>query len=129
MFPGSDMRRAIADASEEPDKELVLTLELEGLPPKLMSRMRAEQVYFPPVEWSGTMPMMNWVSTSDEVRWILREPATGRENMDIDWRFAIGDRKNLDRTKTRLFYSLRLRESWLPLRTRNPGNSAGTGRP
>ena len=26
-----------------------------------------------------------------QVRWILRDPATGRENMDIDWRFRRGD--------------------------------------
>ena len=25
------------------------------------------------------------------VRWILREPSTGRENDDIAWRFALGD--------------------------------------
>ena len=37
------------------------------------------------------MPMMNWASTGREVRWILRDPATGRENMYIDWRFARGE--------------------------------------
>jgi suppressor of ftsI len=42
------------------------------------------------VEWSGTMPMMNWASTGRQVRWILRDPETGRENMDIGWRFPRG---------------------------------------
>jgi FtsP/CotA-like multicopper oxidase with cupredoxin domain len=49
--------------------------------------MQLDSIYFPPVEWSGTMPMMNWASTGRQVRWILRDPETGRENMDIDWRF------------------------------------------
>ncbi|HEX5076393.1 MAG TPA: multicopper oxidase domain-containing protein, partial [Gemmatimonadaceae bacterium] len=30
-------------------------------------------------------------ATGDQVRWILRDPATGKENMDIDWSFRRGD--------------------------------------
>ena len=37
------------------------------------------------------MPMMNWLTTGSEVRWILRDPTTGKENMDIDWHFRQGD--------------------------------------
>ena len=36
------------------------------------------------------MPGMNWASTTEEVRWILRDAATGRENMDIEWTFRRG---------------------------------------
>jgi FtsP/CotA-like multicopper oxidase with cupredoxin domain len=43
------------------------------------------------MEWNDGMPMANWLSTSDEVTWVLRDPATGKENMDIDWRFKRGD--------------------------------------
>ena len=35
--------------------------------------------------------MMNWAATASDVRWILRDPRTGAENMDIDWSFAVGD--------------------------------------
>lgn len=73
------------------DHELVLTLALEDLPPAVMQRMRVDRVYFNPVEWGGTMPMMNWVSTSSEVHWILQDPKTSLENMNIDWRFKVGD--------------------------------------
>ncbi|HET7276019.1 MAG TPA: multicopper oxidase family protein [Longimicrobiaceae bacterium] len=73
------------------DHSLVLTVEVDGLPFPIEPMMRADSVYFNPVEWSGTMPMMNWISTGKEVNWILREPATGRENMEIDWRFQVGD--------------------------------------
>ena len=37
------------------------------------------------------MPRMNWVSTADRVRWILRDLDTGLENGAIDWRFRRGD--------------------------------------
>jgi FtsP/CotA-like multicopper oxidase with cupredoxin domain len=74
-----------------PDKALVLTLRTSGLPPVTERLMQLDSIYFAPVEWSGTMPMMNWASTAREVRWILRDPATGRENMDIDWRFRRGE--------------------------------------
>jgi FtsP/CotA-like multicopper oxidase with cupredoxin domain len=37
------------------------------------------------------MPMMNWLSTSEQVEWILRDTDTGAENAEIDWRFEVGD--------------------------------------
>ena len=73
------------------DHELTFTLETSGIPFIVDRLMRFDSAYFHPVEWSGTMPMMNWNSTSQEVRWIIREPATGRENMDIAWAFEVGD--------------------------------------
>jgi FtsP/CotA-like multicopper oxidase with cupredoxin domain len=74
-----------------PDKALALTLRTSGLPPVTERFMQLDSIYFAPVEWSGTMPMMNWASTAREVQWILRDPATGRENMDIAWRFRRGE--------------------------------------
>jgi FtsP/CotA-like multicopper oxidase with cupredoxin domain len=74
-----------------PDKALVLTLRTSGLPPVTERLMQLDSIYFAPVEWSGTMPMMNWASTTREVQWILRDPATGRENMEIDWRLQRGE--------------------------------------
>ena len=73
------------------DHELTLTVEADGIPFIVDRLMRFDSAYFHPVEWSGTMPMMNWNSSSAEVRWIVRDPATGAENMDIDWRFEVGD--------------------------------------
>jgi len=74
-----------------PDHELVLSLEVSDLPAPIEQSMRYDWVYFNPVEWTGTMPMMNWVSTGGEVRWILRDADSGAENMRIDWRFQVGD--------------------------------------
>ena len=73
------------------DHELSITLETGNLPFPLKPLMNFESVYRHPVEWSGTMPSMNWASTTDQIRWVIRDPDTGRENMDIDWRFRRGD--------------------------------------
>ena len=73
------------------DHELTFTLETTGIPFIVDRLMRFDSAYFHPVEWSGTMPMMNWNATSAEVRWIVRDPATGAENMDIGWQFRVGD--------------------------------------
>ncbi len=73
-----------------PDKTLVLTLQTHGLPFVTERLMQLDSIYFAPVEWGGTMPMMNWASTGRQVRWVLKDPATGRENMDIVWHFRRG---------------------------------------
>ena len=75
----------------EPDKELLLTVDIEGLPILVQQFISIDTIYRPPVEWTDGMPNMNWLSTSNEVRWILRDEATGAENSDIDWRFRLGD--------------------------------------
>ena len=77
--------------SRPADKALVLTMEAQDLPFFTRQIMQLDSIFFTPVEWSGTMPGMNWAATGDQVRWILRDPATGKENMDIDWTFRRGD--------------------------------------
>lgn len=73
-----------------PDKELTLTVQASGLPLATVQFMNVDTAYFAPVEWVDGMPDMNWLSTSKQVRWILRDPATSKENMDIDWRVKVG---------------------------------------
>jgi len=73
-----------------PDQTLVLTLQTHGLPFVTERLMQLDSIYFAPVEWAGTMPMMNWASTGRQVRWVLKDPATGLENMDIAWQFHRG---------------------------------------
>ena len=81
------LRRYVA---RPPDQALILTLAAHDLPFVTQRLMMLDSIYFAPVEWSGTMPMMNWASTANQVRWILRDPATGRENTAVDWRFKRG---------------------------------------
>jgi len=74
-----------------PDRELLLTVQIRDLPIQLMQFIAVDTVYRAPVEWTDPMPHMNWLSTTNEVRWILRDRDSREENMDIGWRFAVGD--------------------------------------
>ncbi|MEN8377023.1 MAG: multicopper oxidase family protein, partial [Gemmatimonadota bacterium] len=73
------------------DRRLILGIRTGEMPPIVRTMMRIDSVFFPAVEWDGTMPMMNWAATAGQVEWILRDPDTGLENMDIDWRFSVGE--------------------------------------
>ena len=73
---------------EPPDKTLTLTVAANALPLATVQFMNVDTAYFAPVEWVDGMPDMNWLSTTSQVRWILRDSATGKENMDIDWHVA-----------------------------------------
>ncbi len=73
------------------DHALLLTVDIEGLPILVQQFISIDTIYRPPVEWTDGMPNMNWLSTSNEVRWILRDEASGAENGEIDWRFDVGD--------------------------------------
>jgi suppressor of ftsI len=81
--------RAYVDAPV--DRELLLTVEVRDLPVQVMQFMAIDTIYRSPVEFTDVMSHMNWLSTSNEIRWILRDVHTGAENMDIDWRFRVGD--------------------------------------
>ena len=96
MRANTDVRRDIdryrARFDGAPDRTLLLTLDIsKSLPFGLVQALRLDTGYVNPVEWSGTMPMMDWLSTAHDVRWVLRDPVTGKENMDIAWRFRVGD--------------------------------------
>ena len=71
-----------------PDRTFTLTVATNTLPLATVQFMNVDTAYFAPVEWVDGMPDMNWLSTGKQVRWILRDNATGRENMDIDWHVA-----------------------------------------
>jgi FtsP/CotA-like multicopper oxidase with cupredoxin domain len=74
-----------------PDKSVTLTVNIQGLPIPIVAFMSIDTLYFPPVEWNDGMPDMNWISTAKQVKWIIRDDATGKEDMDIDWHFKQGD--------------------------------------
>ena len=42
-------------------------------------------------DWAGTMPMMDWLPTAQQVRWVMRDAATGAENREIVRRYRVGD--------------------------------------
>ena len=97
----SELERYRPHFERPADHELVITLETNDLPFPLGPLFNFESVYRNPVEWSGTMPEMDWIATGRHARWILRDPATGLENMDIGWRFRVGDLVKLRLTSDR----------------------------
>ncbi|HSJ10217.1 MAG TPA: multicopper oxidase family protein [Longimicrobiales bacterium] len=87
----AEVDRYRAHFARPADYELALELRPDSLPFALTQVMRLDSLYFNPVEWAGTMPMMDWLPTTQQVRWVLRDPRTGAENNAIDWRFRVGD--------------------------------------
>jgi FtsP/CotA-like multicopper oxidase with cupredoxin domain len=87
-----DIDRYRSRFAAPPDRTLLLTLDVSArLPFPLVQALRLDTGYVNPVEWSGTMPMMDWLPTSRDIRWVLRDPSSKRENMDVAWRFHVGD--------------------------------------
>jgi len=87
----SDIDRYRSYVDRPVDRTLVLTLETHDLPFVTRQLMQLDSAYFTPIEWGGTMPGMNWASTTNQVRWVLRDPVSGKTGMDIGWRFRRGD--------------------------------------
>jgi FtsP/CotA-like multicopper oxidase with cupredoxin domain len=84
----SDLAPYRAAFSRPVDRELHLTLRTQNLPPQVSAMLQGAAV---PLDWNDGMPMENWLTTAREVTWVLREPSTSRENMDVAWRFTAGD--------------------------------------
>lgn len=72
------------------DKHFTLTVDVSALPLATVQFMDVDTAYYAPVEWVDAMPDMNWLSTSKQVHWAIRDDATGKENMDVDWHAAQG---------------------------------------
>ena len=75
------------DFDRPADRQLIVTMRAANLPAAIANMLIGVNA---PLEWNDGMPMMNWLTTSAEVMWVLRDPVTGKENMDIDWRFRRG---------------------------------------
>ena len=74
-----------------PDHEIETTVRVQGLNPSIVLTMEADTLFVPPMEWNDAMPMANWLSTGEQVTWVLRDRRTGAENQEIDWQFEEGD--------------------------------------
>lgn len=70
------------------DRELVVSMRAQNLPASVASMLTGINAA---LDWNDGMSMVNATTTPREIAWLLRDPRTGRENMDIDWRFRRGD--------------------------------------
>jgi suppressor of ftsI len=84
----ADIDRFRSQFARAVDRTLTLTLRTRDLPAPVAGMLLGPTV---PIDWNDGMPMENWLVSGREATWILREPATGRENMDVTWTFAQGD--------------------------------------
>ena len=88
----ADIDRFRGEFDRPADVALDMGVEIGGLPLPILQMMAMDTLYFHPVEWNDPMPEMNYLSTGTDVRWFVRDPQTGKRNLDIDdWRFTVGD--------------------------------------
>lgn len=85
-----EMARYRSAFDRPPDKQFTLTVSTHGLALPTAQFMTIDTAYYAPVEWIDGMPDMNWLSTADQVRWEIRDDATGKTDRDIDWHVPVG---------------------------------------
>ena len=86
----ADIARYRPYFTRAPDRTLSLTVATSALPLTTVQFMSIDTAYFHPVEWVDGMPEMNWLSTAKQVRWIIHDDGTGKENEAIDWHIRLG---------------------------------------
>lgn len=45
-----------------------------------------------PIEWEESNSAMNTMSNPEMMKWVIEDKDTGKKNMDIDWKFKVGDK-------------------------------------
>lgn len=81
------------EAGQAPDLVLEFGLRTRDLPFVTERMMVLDSAYFHPVEWSGTMPMMNWATSGHQAEWFVRDARTGGENHAAAFTVRRGDRR------------------------------------
>ena len=87
----ADIDRFRSEFGRPVDHELELVVRAVDMPSSMLAVMALDTLYYPPIEWNDAMPMMNYLSTSRNLTWVLRDPQTGLENRDTRWHFTVGD--------------------------------------
>lgn len=87
----SDMEPYKKYISKEPDYELELTIESSMIEKMDYGMVESDH----DIEWEDTMPMMNSMTTNENTKWILRDKATGKENLNVNYQMNVGDIKKI----------------------------------
>jgi len=77
-----------------PEKQLNIGLNMMGMSMGSMGMMGGSMGTMSEhdkIEWEDNMQAMNAQSDSSLITWKLIDPETGKENMDVDWKFKKGD--------------------------------------
>jgi suppressor of ftsI len=91
----------ITASTLDPSLVLEFGLRTANLPFVTERMMVLDSAYFHPVEWSGTMPMMNWATSVRQAQWFVRDVATGKVNDDAGFTVRRGERRVLRLVNTR----------------------------
>lgn len=79
--------------NKEADYTLELDFEMHGMKMDMMRMAMGES--HEEIEWDDDMGMMNTQSTSETVRWIIRDEKTGLENDKLTLQAKVGDVKKI----------------------------------
>src|SRR5690606_742010 len=90
VIAGIDAYRA--SFGNPPDQELLLTMRMGGHAGHAMPKASAAAHDVTGIEWEDHMGSLNSGTTSDAIKWIIRDVRTGLENHEIDWSFRQGDK-------------------------------------
>lgn len=80
----------------KPDYELQLAIDMSKMDTSgMMGGMVGKAVE--PIEWNEdeNMAMMNRMSTSENIKWIIMDKTTGKEGRDVNYQVKVGDVKKI----------------------------------
>jgi len=90
------------DAAAPPDYTLDLTIDMSVMEPGMhMAMMGGMHGGVRPIEWEDDMQAMNAQATSRNIRWVIRDPLSGKENMNIHPVVSQGEFKRIRIVNTR----------------------------
>jgi len=78
---------------KEVDSQITLSIRMQGMGMDGMSMSDGDDI-----EWEDTMNAMNKLMTNNTMEWVLIDKETGKENMEIPYKYKVGDK-----VKIRLF--------------------------
>ncbi|MEP7383824.1 MAG: multicopper oxidase family protein [Gemmatimonadota bacterium] len=75
-------------ASRPATHALTLALRVDSAPAAVAAMLWGTPVA---ADWNDGMPIVNWSLSARRTTWILRDAASGAENMNVHWRFSRGE--------------------------------------
>ena len=77
---------------KKPDFEIDLTVYMGSMQMEHgMMQMESNEE----IEWEDDMTSMNAMTTSKNIKWIIKDKKTGKENMDINYKVKVGEIKKI----------------------------------
>lgn len=87
-----DSVRSYADPAVAPVKRLLLTGVMSMGARKVSAQPEPISIEAKGVEWYDHMPEMNEISNPSNMKWVIRDEETGKENHGIQWTFQRGEK-------------------------------------